>query len=178
MATANAQLNEVRWADPSLRWRTLQTDHFFVHFAEHYREQAHAAAATAENVYPRITRLLDWEPRRRTHLVLMDSADFANGFASPVPFNFSGIFLSPPDEGELLQNREWLELVLSHELFHVVHLDKASERPLALRDVLGRLLPFFPNVLQPTWIIEASPSRTNPNRREAMDAWAIATSKE
>jgi len=86
--------------------------------------------------------------------VLLDSADFANGFASPIPFNVTGIFLSPPDEGELLQNRDWLELVLSHEFFHVVHLDKASGEPLHLRSVLGRLLPFFPNVLEPAWIVE------------------------
>jgi hypothetical protein len=154
VAQARAQWAELNWADPGLRWRTLETEHFSVHFAEHYRQQARIAAMTAEKVYPRVTSLLDWQPRRRTELVLLDSADFANGFASPVPFNFTGIFLSPPDEGELLQNRDWLELVLSHEFFHVVHLDKASGRPLALRDVLGRLLPFFPNVLQPTWIVE------------------------
>ena len=153
-AALRAQWLELHWVDPGLRWRTLETEHFLVHFAEQHRAQARLAAATAERVYPRVTALLDWRPRRQTHLVLMDSADFANGFASPLPFNFTGIFLSPPDEGELLQNREWLELVLSHEFFHIVHLDKASGPPLALRDVLGRLLPFFPNVLQPSWILE------------------------
>jgi len=153
-AALRAQWAELHWVDPALRWRTLETEHFLVHFAEQHRAQARIAAATAERVYPRVTALLDWRPRRQTHLVLLDSADFANGFASPLPFNFTGIFLSPPDEGELLQNREWLELVLSHEFFHIVHLDKAAGPPLGLRDVLGRLLPFFPNVLQPSWIIE------------------------
>jgi hypothetical protein len=145
---------ELHFVDPELRWRTLQTEHFLIHFSEQDRTQARTVAAIAERVYLRTTALLDWRPRLRTHIVIMDSADFANGFASPVPFNFSGIFLSPPDEGELLQNREWLELVLSHEFFHIVHLDKASGAPLHLRSVLGRLLPFFPNVLQPTWVIE------------------------
>jgi len=145
---------ELHFVDPELRWRTLKTEHFLVHFAEQDRTHARTVAAVAERVYLRTTALLDWRPRQRTHIVVMDSADFANGFASPVPFNFSGIFLSPPDEGELLQNREWLELVLSHEFFHIVHLDKASGAPLHLRSVLGRLLPFFPNVLQPTWVIE------------------------
>jgi hypothetical protein len=153
-AALRAQWQELHWVDPELRWRTLETENFLVHFAEQHRAQARFAAATAERVYPRVTALLEWWPRRKTHLVLLDSADFANGFASPLPFNFTGIFLSPPDEGELLQNREWLELVLSHEFFHIVHLDKASGPPLALRDILGRLLPFFPNVLQPSWIIE------------------------
>lgn len=149
-----AQWAELHYVDPRLPWRTLETEHFLVHFAEHNRAQSRIVAAIAERVYLRTTTLLDWRPRLRTHIVLMDSADFANGFASPVPFNFTGIFLSPPDEGELLQNREWLELVLSHEFFHVVHLDKASGAPLQLRSVLGRLLFFFPNVLQPTWVVE------------------------
>lgn len=153
-ASLRAQWQELHFVDPDLHWRTLQTEHFLIHFPEQNRLQARTVAGIAERVYLRTTALLDWRPRLRTHIVLMDSADFANGFASPVPFNFSGIFLSPPDEGELLQNRDWLELVLSHEFFHVVHLDKASGAPLHLRSVLGRLLPFFPNVLQPTWVIE------------------------
>jgi len=140
--------------DPDLRWRTLDTEHFSVHFAEQNRPQAHAVAAVAERVYPRITGMLQWQPRARTHLIMLDSADFSNGFASPLPFNYTGIFLSPPDAGELLQNRDWLELVLTHEFFHVVHLDKARRAPLALRNAFGRLAPLFPNLLQPRWILE------------------------
>jgi len=151
---AAAQWLELRFVDPRLSWRTLESAHFSVHFAEQHRAQARVAAAVAERVYPRITSRLGWEPRARTHLVLLDSADFANGSATPVPFNRSTIFLSPPDAGELLQDRDWLELVLTHEFFHIVHLDKASGAPLNLRGVLGRLLPFFPNVLQPVWVIE------------------------
>jgi hypothetical protein len=151
---ARAQWDELHFVDPALRWRTLQTEHFLIHFGQANRSQARTVAGVAERVYARTTALLDWQPRQRTHVVLLDSADFANGYASPIPFNFAGIFLSPPDEGELLQNRDWLELVLSHEFFHVVHLDKARGAPLNLRGVLGRLLPFFPNVLEPAWIIE------------------------
>jgi len=64
-------------------------------------------------------------------------ARFSNGYASPYPFNFIGIILSPPDEGELLQNREWLELVLTHEFTHIVHLDKASRGPLLMRRIFA-----------------------------------------
>jgi hypothetical protein len=151
---AGAQPIEMRWADPRLAWRTLETEHFLVHFAEQYRAQARTAAAVAERVFPQTTARLDWTPRGRVHMVILHSADFANGFASPIPYNFTGIFLSPPDEGELLQNREWLELVISHELYHIVHLDKATGSPLSLRNVFGRFLLLFPNTLQPTWVIE------------------------
>jgi hypothetical protein len=63
-------------------------------------------------------------------------------------------FFRPPNKGDLLQNREWLELVLTHEVFHVVHLDKAHDEPYSLRRVFGRLGFLFPNALAPRWMIE------------------------
>jgi hypothetical protein len=151
---AHAQWRELTWVDPSLRWRTLETPSFAVHFPEARRAQARIVAGVAEAVYPRITGMLAWRPQERVHLVLLDSADFANGYASPLPFNNFAVFLSPPDEGELLQNREWLELVLTHEFTHIVHLDKAYGPPDSLRRVFGRLGLLFPNALEPLWITE------------------------
>ncbi len=151
---AAAQWAELSFVDPGLRWRTLETDGFHVHFAERHRAQARAVAGVAEAVLPRITGLLRWRPASRIQLVVLDSADFANGFASPVPFNYTMVFLSTPDEGELLQNREWLELVLTHEIFHLVHLDMARRAPLVLRRIFGRVPFLFPNLLQPPWIME------------------------
>ena len=154
-----------QFVDPSLRWLTLETEHFSVHFAEHTRAQARTVAEVAESVYPRVTGWLKWEPESRTQVVVLDSLDVSNGYASPYPFNFIGVILSPPDEGELLQNREWLELVLTHEFTHIVHLDKARGPPRVLRRIFGRYLvlpvPFlaffpsaFPNLLEPNWMIE------------------------
>jgi hypothetical protein len=151
---ALAQFYEIPFVDPGLRWRTLETASFAVHFAEQHRAQARVVAGVAEQVLPRITALLRWKPRSRIHLVVLDSADLANGFASPLPFNFSMVFLAPPDEGELLQNRDWLELLLSHELFHVVHLDMARGAPQVLRNIFGRQWFSFPNALAPGWMIE------------------------
>jgi hypothetical protein len=151
---ASAQWSELSFVDPGLRWRTLETAAFEVHFAERNRDQARTVAGAAERILPRITSVLRWRPTSRIHLVVLDSADFANGLASPLPFNYTMIFLSPPDEGELLQNREWLELVLTHELFHIVHTDKASGPARGLRSAFGRVPFLFPNALQPGWIIE------------------------
>src|SRR4029077_9846393 len=47
---------EAQFVDPSLRWRTLDSEHFSVHYAEHYRAQARTVAEVAESVYPRVTR--------------------------------------------------------------------------------------------------------------------------
>src|SRR5262245_23542207 len=143
-----------QFVDPSLNWRTLDTAHFSVHFPEHLREQGRVVAATAGAVYPRVTARLRWTPALRTHVVVLDSLDVANGLASPIPFNYIQIVLTPPDEGELLQNREWLELVLTHEFTHIAHLDKAIDDPLALRRIFGRFLLLFPNLLEPGWVTE------------------------
>ena len=143
-----------QYVDPSLRWRTRDTEHFSVHFAEHLRSQAQVVAGVAESVYPRVTGWLRWKPAARTHVVVLDSLDLSNGLASPLPFNYVQIVLTPPDEGELLQNREWLELVLTHEFTHIVHMDKASSDPLGLRSLFGRMIFLFPNVLEPRWVLE------------------------
>jgi len=163
---AHAQWRELTWVDPSLRWRTLETPHFAVHFAEQRRGEARLVAGVAEAVYPRVTGMLDWRPQDRVHLVILDAADFANGYASPLPFNNFAIFLAPPDEGELLQNRAWLELVITHEFTHIVHLDKAQGPPDSLRRIFGRLALLFPNALEPTWITEglAVYSESDPSR--------------
>ena len=149
-----AQWRELSWVDPSFSWRTLETPGFSVHFAEQHRRQAQLVAGVAEGVYRRLSAALRWRAESRIELVVLDSADFANGVAAPVPFNYAALFLSPPDEGDLLQNREWLELVLTHEVFHVVHLDKAHDEPYSLRRVFGRLGFLFPNALAPRWMIE------------------------
>lgn len=99
LPAAGAQWSELSFVDPGLRWRTLETASFAVHFAERNRDQARTVAGTAERVLPRITSLLRWRPAARIHVVVLDSADFATGLASPLPFNYAMIFLSPPDEG-------------------------------------------------------------------------------
>ena len=93
---------QAQWVDPARNWRSFDTANFSLHFAEEHRSQAHVVAGIAETIYARITGWLQWRPESRTHLVLLDSADFANGLASPLPFNYTAIFLSPPDDGELL----------------------------------------------------------------------------
>jgi len=60
---AHAQWRELTWVDPSLRWRTLETPHFAVHFAEQRRGEARLVAGVAEAVYPRVTGMLDWRPQ-------------------------------------------------------------------------------------------------------------------
>ncbi len=140
--------------NPADDWKSAETPHFRVHYRADLRARAERVAAVAERVYPRITQQLKWEPRGRTEVVVFDEFDLANGFSSPLPFNTLGIFLASPDDGELLDNSAWLELVIAHEFTHTVHLDKVRGAPQVLQWIFGRVPLLFPNALQPLWSVE------------------------
>jgi hypothetical protein len=146
---AHAQL-----IDSSRNWRTAETAHFRIHFEDEVRATATRVGDIAERAHALVTRELAWTPGGKVDIVLYSGVDLANGFATPLPFNLSGIFLTAPSEGELIDRAEWLELVILHELTHIVHLDKAEGAPGGVRRVFGRILWTFPNALQPTWVIE------------------------
>lgn len=141
-------------ADPRVDWFSADSQHFRVHYRAGHRAQAEAVANAAEAVYPRVTEALQWQPRTRTEIVLYSEFDIANGFSTPLPYNFMGVFLSPPDEGELLSNSAWLDLLLVHEFTHAVHLDKVRGAPRVLQAIFGNIPWFIPNLFQPSWTVE------------------------
>jgi hypothetical protein len=140
--------------DPHQDWKVADSAHFRINYTAPQRPQAERIADIAERVYARMNRELQWQPSGRIEIVVVDEFDFANGSSTPLPFNESAIFLTPPDDGELLDNSVWLEMLLTHELTHTFHLDKVRGAPGVLRQIFGRFPLFFPNLWQPTWAIE------------------------
>ena len=140
--------------EPAPDWQTADSAHFRVNYRAPWRAQAERVVQVAERVYPKVTQALAWEPRGRTEILLIDQYDLANGFSTPLPYNIIGVFLAPPDDGELLDNSDWLELLLSHEFTHAVHLDKVRGVPGVLQTVFGRQPLFFPNIFEPGWMVE------------------------
>lgn len=136
-------------------WFTLKSEHFYLHYHEGLEEIARATLSLAEQVHLRLTTRLNWNPTSRTHVVLTDEYDFSNGFATPLPNNFTTIFITPPDDLISLEDHAgWIETVFTHEYTHILHLDKADEMPEKLRGVVGRHPLAFPNQYQPRWLIE------------------------
>lgn len=155
--TASALISSAQAAlgpDPHRDWRSADSAHFRVNYAVPERAQAERVADIAERVYERLSRELQWEPRGKIEIVVLDEFDIANGFSTPLPFNETAIFLSPPDDGELLDNSVWLEMLLTHELTHTFHLDKVRGAPGVLRHIFGRNPLLFPNLWEPDWAIE------------------------
>ena len=80
--------------DPYLRWSTVVTPHFRVHFHGGLREVAERVANVAENAHDTLVPELGWEPLEVTHILVADDADSANGLASTLPYDFIRIFVS------------------------------------------------------------------------------------
>ena len=140
--------------DPSQDWRSADTAHFRINYVASQRAQAERAANIAESAYTRLTQQLHWQPAGKTEVLLLDAFDLSNGYSTPLPFNKTALYLTPPDDGELLDNSDWLELLITHELTHTVHLDKVQGMPDTLRHIFGRNPVLFPNLFEPLWAIE------------------------
>lgn len=141
--------------DPRLDWQTIETTHFYIHFAKGYSKLANKTAKLAEAAHNKLSPIIAWEPEEKTHLVISDETDQPNGYAIPFPFNRSVLFVAPPDTTNSLEDYDdWLDTLITHEYTHILHLDKVAGGPGKLRNIFGRHYLLFPNVFQPVWLIE------------------------
>ncbi|MBN2493895.1 MAG: PD40 domain-containing protein [Deltaproteobacteria bacterium] len=139
--------------DPALRWWTIESPHFQVHFPEGERELAMRVARIAEYALARVVEWLEHAPDAPIQVVVMDSADTANGSASVLPYNTVHVYAEAPDSLHVLQDYDdHLQILLVHELTHIVHMDTIHGLPAWINRVLGRTV--FPNGAQPVWFTE------------------------
>ncbi len=141
--------------DPALDWKTIESEHLYVHFADGNKKLAERVVAIAEKAHKRLSKEFNWIPQDKSHIVLSDETDQPNGFASPIFFNFTVIFLAPPTSVNTLEDfDDWLTTIITHEYTHIIHLDKSAGSPEYLRNIFGRFLFLFPNLFQPSWVHE------------------------
>ena len=139
---------------PAERYRTIETPHFNIHFTPPLEETARRAAVYAERAHERLSRHLT-PARGKIELILADNIDLANGSATPLPTNRITVFASPPVfQSSLRFTEDPLDLVITHELVHIFHLDRSRGIWRLLQRVTGRSPFFFPNVYEPSWLVE------------------------
>lgn len=140
--------------DPRLRFRTISTPRFDIHY--HQREEALAL---------RLARIVEESAAEvdaavgpadgRVQVILVDQHDLSNGWATPLPYNTIEISAAAPRADSTIGNTDdWLRLVFVHEYTHIAHLSRAGGWIGGLRRGLGRFPLLFPNLYQPTWGIE------------------------
>jgi hypothetical protein len=147
-ATGDAQIS------PDVKWRTLRTEHFQVHFSPGLEDMARRAAVNAEHAYAQLSAELV-APRAPLDLVIADNVDFTNGYATPFPTNRIVIYAHPPVSTSALRfYDEWTALVITHELTHIFQLDRARGWWRLAQRIFGRSPPLMPNAYVPSWLTE------------------------
>lgn len=144
----------VTWSyDPRTEWRTLLTESLQVHYPVGRYDTAVAAAQRGEVALARLSARLGWVPTLPVHLVINDETDNANGFAQAIPYNLIGANNAAPDDMSTLSDYEdWLDLLITHEMAHIVHIDTVRGPPRLFGAIFGRWL--VPNGVQPRWMVE------------------------
>jgi hypothetical protein len=130
---------------PNAKWQTIATRNFYVHFTPELEPLARRIAGDAERAYEQLSKELH-PPRGKIDVVLSDDVDFSNGSATPFPTNRIVIYANPPvSESALRYNNDWGQLVITHELTHIFHLDRARGIWRLGQYVFGRAPLLFPN---------------------------------
>ena len=112
---------------PELAWKTIETEHFAVHFHEGTERTAREIAGIAELVYEPITRLYDYEPDGKIHWVIRDHDDYSNGAA--YYYDQKIIIWATALDFELRSTHHWLYDVVTHEFTHMIQLGAARKAP-------------------------------------------------
>ncbi len=139
--------------DPYLRWYTVETPHFRIHYHSGLDWHAQRLANLAETIHTRLVPHLGWDPKEVTEVVLTDDTDGANGSARALPYNLTRLFISAPDDMSVLGDfDDWLSVLFTHEHTHILHLDNITGLPAIVNTILGKTIA--PNQSQPRWILE------------------------
>jgi Tol biopolymer transport system component len=139
---------------PFARYLTFETPHFIVTFETGLEEYARSAAARAEAAHSRLARAYGSTPAGKIRLVIVDQGDVFNGAATPAPTNRIVAFAHTPIEGDLFFTADPIEMLVTHELAHVFHLDEARRGWRVLRGMFGRNELTFPHLFDGSYLIE------------------------
>jgi len=139
--------------DPALRFRVLRTPHFLIYFHQGEDRMARRLMTIAEETWGALQGPLGVQPPPLTHVVLADQTEFANGFATPLPYDTIVVYTVWPSAAEFVFD-DWLRLAFTHEFTHIVHLDRSEGWARIARGIFGRTPYAFPNLYLPPWQIE------------------------
>ncbi len=123
-------------------WSTMTTPHFLITFEDGHKTVAQQAAYYLEKSYDTLTVQLGHEPKDKTRILLADTSDVANGFAtSHWGYNMEHFWLVYGGPNKTLRAGvdTWLYTLAIHELTHTIHIDMNKGLANGLRGVFGRM---------------------------------------
>lgn len=135
------------------KFYTVKTPHFYIHYPDSLAGVATEFTTVVETVHERLTDRIQWNPKRRTHVVLTDKSDAPNGLASVIPENYILLYTAIPDADSNLDHyRDYYEFLFTHEYTHILHIDQNHKFAVPLRKIFGQIVA--PNGATPGWMRE------------------------
>ena len=142
-----------RAGDPDQVWKTIESEHFIIHYHRPLAGVARRLASLAERAHRTMTAAMRARPTERTHVILRDDTDSPNGFAGIAPRNEITLFVTAPSGfNQLMDHDDWLYSLFAHEYAHIVHLEAIGGLPRVYNRIFGKT--WSPNQAQPRWMIE------------------------
>lgn len=135
-----AAASAAAYNNTSLKWETLTTPHFEIHYHQGAEWTAQQVAQIAEEVNGPLTSLYHYEPSYPVHFIIRDTDDYANGaayfydnkveiWATNLEFGFRG-------------TSDWLRNVVTHEYTHIISIQASTRLPQRIPAVYFQAIGF------------------------------------
>jgi hypothetical protein len=148
--TVSAQFYEFGQDPASLKWKSLDTEHFRIVFPSDFAENAQSIARLMEKNYLANSAQLNHQPSK-IPLIIHNQTVYSNAFVTWAPKRMEFFTFPDPD----LYPVDWLNELSLHEFRHVIQVDKINQgftRFLSL--VLGQQANGAVAGMMPLWFIE------------------------
>ena len=140
---------------PDAHWRTISTRHFRIHFPAESEAWASRLASDIESVRAEVVREVGFSPETVTDIVISNPIADSNGVTLPLlDHPRILLFTEPPGpESQIGEFRTWIDLLITHEMTHLIHLLRPSRNP--TQRLLAHILPLNPiSLYAPRWVME------------------------
>lgn len=141
---------------PSLRWQTIRTAHFRIHYEPELEQWARALAARMESVRTAVAARVGYTPPQMIDIIVEDPFNVPNGSAWPSLFTPAMRFwATPPQPSSTLSGiRGWAEVLAVHEYAHLAHLLRPSREPGSRFLAFVSGIAVGPLTFLPAWVSE------------------------
>lgn len=130
-------------------WKTIRTEHFDVIVSAKQQDLGLYYAHTAEKAYQSLSSVFS-NRTEKIVLIINDTTDEANGFATRIPYPHIMAYTVPVNEHESLSEAgDWARELIVHELTHIFQFEPATGFYSWLRPLFGTIIA--PNMLTPLW---------------------------
>jgi hypothetical protein len=107
---------------PEIQWKSVATKHFIIHYYDKTEPALYASWKIAEEAFDALAPLYSYPGNEKINLALADYDDYSNGWAD---WTSRSIMIWIADSRfDLRGNPTWLRNVITHEVSHILSLEK------------------------------------------------------